>query len=234
MLADCIVLAGGLGTRLQTVVADRPKCLAEVCGKPFLYYLLRYLNQYPPNQLILSVGYKKEMIHEFVESIRSAVTYPIVFVEESNPLGTGGAILKSTEAVQTEDFFVLNGDTFFEVNLDRMLAFQKQKMADCTLALKFMQQADRYGLVGLDEQDAIVSFQEKTPGGSGLINAGVYCLFKNSFLRHPFPEVFSFEKDFLEARLNELNIFGFEQPNYFIDIGVPEDYQQAQLDFIHR
>jgi D-glycero-alpha-D-manno-heptose 1-phosphate guanylyltransferase len=228
MLADIIILAGGFGTRLQSVVADRPKCMADIQGKPFLHYLCRYVERFQPRKVIFSVGYLKEQVIEYIEA--NSWSFEYAFAEETEPLGTGGAVLNSLSYVDTDDFFILNGDTFFEVDLEAMLAFQKSKMADATLALKPMAQADRYGLVQVDTDDSIISFKEKQAGSSGFINGGVYCVFRKGFESIPFPQKFSFEKDYLEEYLTQRSIFGLVQDHYFIDIGIPEDYERAQKD----
>lgn len=230
MHKDCIILAGGMGTRLRDVVSDRPKCLADIAGKPFLYYQLDYLIQFQPHQVILAIGYQKEQVKAFIQAYQDHFPFQFRFSEEDEPLGTGGAILNAMNLCETEDVFILNGDTFHAADLNRMLAFQQQKMADCSLALKWVEKADRYGLVEINSDEQIITFREKSPGSSGLINAGVYCLFKNAFMSIPFPDKFSFEKDFLEQFLSERQFFGFENPSYFIDIGIPDDYQKAQLE----
>lgn len=230
MHRDCIILAGGLGTRLQSVVSDKPKCMADVNGKPFLSYLAAHLSKYHFCKVIFSVGYKKQMIIDYVMSHRDEFKFAFDFAEESEPLGTGGAILNALPYSDTEDFFVINGDTFFDVDFDKMMEFQRNKMADCTLALKPMINADRYGLVHLNEDEQIIAFDEKKANASGLINGGVYCIYRNSFLNIPFKSKFSFEKDYLETYLSERDIYGFKQDNYFIDIGIPEDYAKAQTE----
>lgn len=232
MLADVIILAGGFGTRLQTVVADRPKCMADINGKPFLHYVCRYLEPYQPRKVIFSVGYLKEQVIDYVSA--NTWQFDVDFAEESEPLGTGGAVLHSLTKSDTDDFFVLNGDTFFDVNLDAQLAFQKSTMADATLALKPMQQADRYGLVEINNDQSVISFKEKQVGSSGLINGGVYCVYRQGFESIPFPEKFSFEKDYLEQFLQQRNVMGLVQDAYFIDIGIPDDYEKAKVDFKHR
>ena len=103
-------------------------------------------------------------------------------------------------------------------------------MADCTIALKNMPQADRYGLVKINEENLITSFEEKKPNTSGLINGGVYCMYRPSFLNNPFEKKFSFEKDYLGKYISERDMFGFVQDRYFIDIGIPTDYAKAQQD----
>lgn len=227
---DCIILAGGMGTRLQSVVADKPKCLADINGKPFITYLCQHLKKFAINKVIFSVGYKMEMIMDYVQLHPNEFPFNIAYAEENEPLGTGGAVLNAMPHCITEDVFVLNGDTFFDVDLNALHEFQQSKMADCTLALKPMAEADRYGLVNLNDESMITGFEEKRSGSSGLINGGVYCVFKPSFLSIPFEQKFSFEKDYLEKFINERQMAGFIQDNYFIDIGIPEDYERAQRE----
>jgi D-glycero-alpha-D-manno-heptose 1-phosphate guanylyltransferase len=227
---DCIILAGGLGTRLQSVLPDKPKCLADINGKPFLSYLAAYISKFHFCKVVFSVGYKKEMIIDYVLSHREEFNFAFDFAEETEPLGTGGAIVNAMPYTNEDDVFVMNGDTFFAIDFDNMLHTQQTKMADCTIALKPMTHADRYGLVTTDKDDTITGFEEKKIGASGLINGGIYCLFKKSFLNIPFEKKFSFEKDYLEKHLLERDIFGYKEDAYFIDIGIPEDYQKAQTE----
>ncbi|MBK6819132.1 MAG: NTP transferase domain-containing protein [Bacteroidetes bacterium] len=168
MHKDCIILAGGLGTRLKSVVSDKPKCMADINGKPFLYYVCQHLMKFHFCKIVFSVGYQKEMIIDYVTSHRNEFKFAFDFAEETEPLGTGGAILNALPYSDTEDFFVVNGDTFFDVNFDDMLKAQQEKMADCTIALKKMQHADRYGLVQMNEEHFITAFEEKKAWGIGL------------------------------------------------------------------
>ena len=227
---DCIILAGGMGTRLQSVVADKPKCLADINGKPFLSYISRQIQQFHVCKVVFSVGYKKEMVIDYVMNHRSEFPFAFDFAEEETPLGTGGAILNAIPYCNTDDIIIMNGDTYFDVNLDTLLNHQQQKMSDCTLALKPMQAADRYGLVKINEEGMITGFEEKKVGASGYINGGIYCLFKNSFLNIPFEKSFSFEKEYLEKFISERDMAGLIQDNYFIDIGIPEDYERAKQE----
>lgn len=229
---DCIILAGGMGTRLESVVSDVPKCLAPINGKPFLYYLCKQLMQYHFCKVVFSVGYKKEIVKDYIFNNRHEFKFAFDFAEENEPLGTGGAILNALPYSDTEDFFVVNGDTFFQVDYDKMLAFQQEKMADCTVALKNMNDASRYGLINMNEESIIQSFEEKKEGTSGYINGGIYCFFRKSFLNIPFPKKFSLEKDYLEKFTTERDIVGFREcaKNYFIDIGIPQDYEKAQTE----
>lgn len=231
MLPAVIVLAGGLGTRLAGVVPDKPKCLADINGHPFLYYLCQEIQKFPVQQVIFSVGFRSEMVKEYMNANAEAFTFRFSFAEEDKPLGTGGAILNALQEAQTEDVFVMNGDTLFKVDLNALYSFQQETKSDCTLALKPMKVADRYGLVQLHSDQSIIGFEEKKVGSSGLINGGVYCVYRKAFEAIPFPEVFSFEKEYLEKFITERNFYGFVQDNYFIDIGIPEDYEKAKTDF---
>lgn len=230
MHRDCIILAGGLGTRLRDVVVDKPKCLADINGKPFLHYLGQYLARFHFCKVVFAIGYKGDMVQDYVMNNRDAFPFAFDFAIEEEPLGTGGAILNALPYCDTDDFFVLNGDTFFDVDIDSMSYYQESRMADCTLALKPMSNADRYGLVQVDKESHITGFAEKTPGASGLINGGVYCIYRHSFLNIPFPKKFSFEKDYLEKMITERDMFGLVQDRYFIDIGIPSDYEKAQTE----
>ena len=229
---DCIILAGGMGTRLQSVVADKPKCLADLNGKPFLSYLSQHISQFNFRKVVFSIGYKKDMIIDYVTNHPEEFPFDYEFAEEEEPLGTGGAIMNAITHCDTEDVFVMNGDTFFDVDFDAMLDFQRSKMADCTLALKPMDKADRYGLVRINDDMIVTGFEEKQAGASGLINGGIYCIFRSSFINIPFERKFSFEKDYLEKFILERNLAGFIQDTYFIDIGIPEDYERAKTDTV--
>jgi D-glycero-alpha-D-manno-heptose 1-phosphate guanylyltransferase len=149
---------------------------------------------------------------------------------EEEPLGTGGAIYLACKKAAAENVIAVNGDTLFTADINSLFSFHKKNNAECSLALKPMQQFDRYGVVQLDENNCISSFNEKKYYATGLINGGVYVINKNKFLARPFPEKFSFEKDYLEALVNEKKFYGLEQDKYFIDIGIPEDFERAQKE----
>ena len=231
MHKDCIILAGGLGTRLQDAVPDKPKCLADINGKPFLNYLCKQIKKNHICKVIFSVGYKKEMVKDYILTHRDEFNFAFDFAEEEEPLGTGGAIVNALQYTDTEDVLIVNGDTLFDVNLDDLIAWQQTKMGDVTIALKYMEHADRYGLVHLDENNLVYQFSEKKEGASGFINGGVYSLFRHSFLNINFPKKFSFEKDYLEKYTKEREFIGMLSDGYFIDIGIPSDYEKAKNDF---
>jgi D-glycero-alpha-D-manno-heptose 1-phosphate guanylyltransferase len=226
---ECIVLAGGLGTRLRNTIGDYPKCMAEVDGKPFLQYILIYLKQQGVYRVILSLGYKHETILNWLE--RNRFDLDINHVIEEEPLGTGGGIALAMSKAQTENVFVVNGDTMFRVDMKAMLTFHTNKNAATTLALKEMHNFNRYGLVNTDDNGLIISFEEKKQTDTGYINGGVYIINRNRLKENIFPEKWSFEKDYLEPSVGKKILAGFKESGYFIDIGIPEDYSKAQTDF---
>ncbi len=228
MITEAIVLAGGLGTRLQSVVADVPKSLAPVAGKPFLSYLLDYSKQQGIKNFVFALGYKTELIESFVKEYLPTGTFR--FSIEQEPLGTGGAIYRAAGLLSSPAGIVLNADTFFSVSFSDLGEMHKKQKADCTLALKPMKSFDRYGAVNMDSRHLVTGFTEKKFLEQGLINGGVYALSREAFLKHPFLPVFSFEKDYLEKEYRSKKIFGMVSDAYFIDIGIPADYQRAQTE----
>ncbi len=227
MPKDCIILAGGFGTRLSSVVNDKPKCLAPIDGRPFLAYLLQYLQQYNIGKVILSLGYKADMVIDWIAPLREQYPFVIEWVVETEPLGTGGAIQLALQQTETEDVIIINGDSFYQTNIAELLAFHEQKTADITLSLKPMTQYERYGSVAVNEDGRITAFREKQYTDKGLINGGVYILYKPALLSLGFPAKFSFEQDFMEKQLAHADMYGYTNDGYFIDIGIPEDFARA-------
>lgn len=232
-MRECIILAGGFGTRLQSVVSDVPKCMAKVAGKPFLEYLFRYLENQKVDHVILSLGYMADLVVDWLENVRASYNFKISYVIEKKPLGTGGAIKLAFEKVSAQNAFVINGDTFFDVNMASLTEVFEQSQADILIALKPLSDFDRYGSVQLDDSMRIVQFEEKKYIKEGLINGGVYLISGNIFSKLSLPDNFSFEKDIMEAHLKDLYIYGSIQDNYFIDIGIPSDFEKANNDFKH-
>ena len=229
MITEAIILAGGLGTRLRSVVPELPKCMAPVAGRPFIYYVINYYRKQGIAKFIFCLGYKHELIEEYLQQSFSDLNIDVTIEQE--PLGTGGAIYQGALKATTADAIVLNGDTFFEVNVKELASFHANKSADCTLCLKEMRNTDRYGVMETDQEGRIVSFKEKDFYDRSVINGGVYALNTRSFLDEKIPEKFSFEKDYLEKHFREKKMYGLKQYGYFIDIGIPEDFTKAQEDF---
>jgi D-glycero-alpha-D-manno-heptose 1-phosphate guanylyltransferase len=229
MINEAIILAGGLGTRLRSAVPDLPKCMAFVAGRPFIYYVIDYYRKQGISRFIFCLGYKHEVIENYLHESFNELDY-IVTIEEE-PLGTGGAIYQGALIAKTADAIVLNGDTLFKVDVDKLLTFHKQRKSDCTLCLKEMHNTDRYGVVETNSEGRITSFKEKKFYERSVINGGVYALNVESFLKTSFPAKFSFEKDYFEKYVSNKKMYGLVQNAYFIDIGIPEDYNRAQEDF---
>lgn len=228
MQSDLIILAGGLGTRLRHLLDNVPKPMAPVNDQPFLAYIFNYLKNQDCKRVILSVGHLNESIKTYFG--HEYLGIEIVYAIENTPLGTGGAIRLAMEQVQTNAAFIMNGDTFFNIDLLAMEGQHFFNKNELTIAIKEMHEFDRYGTVNISD-DRIVSFEEKKPLETGYINAGTYLLNKNEFLKINWPEKFSFEKDFLEKYTAAIKMIPFYSDGYFIDIGVPEDYRKVQRDF---
>lgn len=224
-----IILAGGLGTRLQSVVKDLPKCMAPVNGIPFLSYVIAHLQNNKIGHFIFSLGYKSEIIIDFLES-----AYPDLsktYVVEKEQLGTGGAIKTACAFVKNKQVVIVNGDTFFNIDINKMVHFQERSKADCTIALKLIKNSSRYGKIVINSSGLVKSFTEKSQTSPGYINGGTYVLHVNSFLNEPLPATFSFEKEYLEKNIRVKKIYGIRYNKYFIDIGIPEDYEKATAQF---
>ena len=228
VITEAIILAGGLGTRLKDSVPDVPKCLAPVNGKPFLSYVLDHLIDEGITHFIFALGYKSELVIDFICKEYPTILHKISAEEE--PLGTGGAIRLACSHAKEKSVLVTNGDTLFKIDVDELASFNTLSGANCTLSLKYLENFDRYGVVEIDDDCAITSFKEKAFYSSGLVNGGMYALNVHKFLEEELPEKFSFEKDYLETLFDKRRMFGIEQDCYFIDIGIPEDYERAQKE----
>lgn len=227
-MKEAIILAGGLGTRLRSVVPDLPKCMAPVNNKPFLTYVIHHLLQQGVDHFIFSLGYLSQPIVDFL--LESFPTLHFSLSLEDEPLGTGGAIRQALTFAESKDVLVTNGDTLFKVDMEELFNFHEIKQAECTLCLKPMHNFDRYGVVETDTENRIISFREKQRYDEGVINGGVYLIDKMRYLQENLPVKFSFEKDYLEKLFAVRKFYGMNQNEYFIDIGIPEDFQKAQLE----
>lgn len=223
---EVIILAGGLGTRLRSVVQDVPKCMAPVADRPFLWYLLKYLSHYDVERVVLSVGYLRDVIIDWIDQFGDEFPFSFDYAVETTPLGTGGGIKLALGKCFKSDVIVLNGDTFFNVDLDELYGRHRLYPAAITLALKPMTDFDRYGNVIINNNQ-IVAFEEKKKCKQGLINGGVYVINRLNEFFDGLPDKFSFETEVLESQCQLSNLYGVVQDGYFIDIGIPEDYERA-------
>lgn len=217
-----LILAGGLGTRLRSLVSDRPKVLAEVAGRPFITYLLDQLAQAGFQAATLLTGYKGDMVeHELGLAYRGI---QLGYSVEESPLGTGGAIRAAARVIACEELLVLNGDTFFDVDFRQLVQTARTGMD--LMACRRVPDVGRYGAVQVDPRGRVSALAEKGPQGPGLINAGIYVLHRESIASWPEPQ-FSIETDYFPQRLAAERLYGEPCDGAFIDIGVPDDLRRA-------
>ena len=223
-----MIVAGGQGSRLSSVVRDIPKPMAPVAGKPFLAYLLEKCASEGFREVILLTGYRESAIREYCGD-GSRFGLDIAYSSETQPLGTGGSLRQALARFGVEDevVLVLNGDSYFDVPLRYVAEQQRMGSHVCTVALRAVDDAGRYGSVVL--RDArIVSFEEKRQGGGrGLINGGVYACTTRLLDFFPPAERCSLEIDVLPVLAKSGLLGGIPFPGRFIDIGLPEDFARA-------
>jgi D-glycero-alpha-D-manno-heptose 1-phosphate guanylyltransferase len=228
---EAIILAGGFGTRLKHIVNNVPKPMVPVNNIPFLSYLMKKLSDIGIKHTILSTGYLHEKIESYFNN--SFEGMKISYAHETEPLGTGGAIQFSLKKTNTENALILNGDTLFNIDYEYFDSFFFMKETMLAVALRKLNDVSRYGSVSINKNNKIISFEEKNKAnGEGLINGGIYLLKKSWMKNLNFSKTFSFEKEVLEKLYKENDFYGLLFHNYFIDIGVPEDYARAQQEFI--
>ena len=232
MITESIILAGGKGMRLRSIVSDVPKPMASIGKKPFLVYLLEYLISNHIKRVVLSVGYKHDTIINYFGNKYGNLE--IVYAIEENPLGTGGAIRNALTLIKSSEVLVLNGDTYSQVPTDKLYYFYKNKSPDIVMLIRPFQNTMRYDTLGIDKNYII----KRSNSFPTFINSGMYIINVNWYLSiFPNNVPFSFEERLLHCR-NNYKMIGVPDNNYFIDIGVTEDYMKANIElsnnrFIH-
>lgn len=222
-----IVLAGGFGTRLRERVPDLPKPMAPVAGRPFLEYVLDRLVAGGVSEIILSVGYRADVIKgHFGNAYRNAT---VSYAVESEPLGTGGAIAYAIIGQGDAPVLVLNGDTFINIDYAELMDWYVQSPSQVAMVLREVPDVTRYGSV-LVLDGRVSGFAEKGKVGYGLINAGVYVIDPGVFETFGLAGRFGFEADLLQDHCDKLMPRAFITDEYFIDIGIPQDYERAQRE----
>ncbi len=222
MIRKALILAGGKGTRLASVVQDKPKPMADIAGLPFLHYMILTLKKNGIEEVVFLVGHLREVIMDYFQSSYHGVV--ISYEIEAEPRGTGGLIYELAKQWQ-EPIFLINGDTYFDLDIQALVA--KTEQSEIIIAVRAVEHSDRYGVLEIND-DRIVGFKEKTWIDQGYINGGIYMLPAGVFNDFDLPFSFSLEKDFFEAYKDSLHIKPFYSQGYFIDIGIPDDYQKAQ------
>lgn len=232
---EAILLCGGLGTRLRSVVSDRPKPMADIAGKPFLHYLVKMLSESGVKHLIFALGYMGEQIEAYFKSGED-YGLSISYSYEDSPLGTGGAIRNALSKVSEENVLVLNADTYFHTDYENLLSQQLKPQAMMTIASRKIEDISRYGAILKDETGRILRWNEKMSSDqaevlrSGEINGGIYVMKKSLIEKIPEGKQ-SLENDCIPAWLKEgIFLQALPSDGYFMDIGIPEDYAQFRKD----
>ena len=227
---EAIILAGGFGTRLRSVVSDVPKPMAPVAGRPFLCHLLDSLKKEGYGHVVLATGYLHEKVEDYFGSEYNGLK--IDYAVELEPLGTGGAIVNGLQHCESAKVTVLNGDTLFLFDHQSLISACDEKEAPLTIALRKVENSGRYGSVETDQEGRIIAFKEKDDKGlPGYINGGIYRLDRHLLDRFSVGQQFSFEKEVLQKEYQRLPFYGVCFQGYFIDIGIPEDYEKANNEF---
>jgi len=221
-----VILAGGLGTRLRSVVADRPKVMARVCGRPFLAWWLDCLERQGVREVILCLGYRAGQVrHCFGARYRGL---SLAYSTEPAPLGTGGALRHALPWVGADVFLALNGDSFCEADLGGFWRAHQARSAPASILMTRVPDTRRFGCIRVDQNGRIIGFAEKgEQRGPGWINAGVYLLARRLFQALPPGQSLSLERDLLPCWLAG-GVYGFPAQGRFIDIGTPESYALAE------
>lgn len=221
---EAIILAGGFGTRLRSVLPNLPKPMAPIGEKPFLQILLEKLSEEKVKKVILSLHFMASKIQDYFGS--NFLGMEIEYLVEKTPLGTGGAIRMCLENCKEEKVFVFNGDTYLDISLENLTRLWDQRQGPILVG-RYVDDLSRYG--ALEIKDGFVEgISEKASVGAGLINAGCYVLPRNLFDSFSSYTKFSFEQDFLQDYFKKKHFVFFEAKGSFIDIGIPEDYVRAQ------
>ncbi len=224
-----VILAGGLGMRLKSVVADRPKVLAEVNGRPFLTYLFDQLIRVGISRVVLCTGYLGEMIQEqFGECYQSL---NIIYSRESVKLGTGGSVRLAYPHLASDPVLVMNGDSYCRVDLEAAYNWHQTHRDKATMVLTQVEDVQRFGQVRFDQNGLVMRFDEKgANSGPGWINAGIYLLSPALIQSIPPDQKVSLERDVFPTWVGKV-LLGYQSQGEFLDIGTPDSYVKAAVFF---
>lgn len=224
---DCIILAGGFGTRLKEVVSDVPKPLAPINGTAFLSLLLKQLASFKViDTVILALGYKAPQVMDYFAQNPSPL--PLIYALETSPLGTGGGLKNAMEASSATEFLVMNGDSYLDFSFQGFFEHHRKSQADFTMAVREVADGSRYGHVEFDAHYRIEAFKEKTAKVCPCwINAGIYLLKRKALAMMDRNTAFSLEKEGFPLLLKK-KMIAYPCEGTFIDIGTKESYAEAQ------
>lgn len=220
------ILAGGQGTRLHSVVYDKPKVLAQINDRPFLTILFDQLVYAGAKNVVLCVGYMAEMVYDVIGETYKSLR--LIYSKEDNPLDTGGALRFALPHMCSDIVLAMNGDSFANVNLNDYMAWYLNNDCQISLLLTNVPDVRRYGKVSIADDGLIINFKEKgNAQGSGWINAGIYILEKSLLTAIPEGKAFSLERQFFPKLVGK-GLYGYCFHGKFIDIGIPETYLKAE------
>ena len=223
MLKQAIILAGGLGTRLGAISKNTPKPLLEVNGRPFLDHIILNIREQGVEKIILSVGYLAEQIISYFGD-GASLNVDIEYVIETAPAGTGGALILSKDKMD-DNFFVLNGDTIFDIDYNDLARLHMEEKAMATIALREVDDSTRYGNVGM-EGNKVISYAEKKQLGRDMINGGIYAMQKEAIIYLPSLPC-SLENDLFPVLITKKLLSGKLYDGFFLDIGIPDAFKKA-------
>jgi len=227
---DVVILCGGKGDRLKLAVCDRPKAMAEINGRPFLDILIDYIASFGFVRFILCIGYMGDVIEQHYLGKKNNLE--ILFSADREPLGTAGAIKKAEVVIKSSPFLVINGDSFCQVDLKSFASFHLNKNAFISIVVTKAKERNDYGSVTLGDFQRIDGFKEKTGGNKdSFINGGAYLFQKEALSFISAGQSASLERDVFPGAIASQRIFGYITDGLFIDIGIPERYQEAKQIF---
>lgn len=224
---DVLILAGGLGTRLKGLIPENyPKAMTLIAGKPFLDILISKIGSQGVKRVILASGFGADPLIEYAAHLSKKLEIEIVISHETKPLGTAGALKNASSFIKTDPFIVMNGDTFSDVKLDKLIEGHLTKNAEASICLTEISNPDRFGVVQIDAGTSeVTNFLEKSCGAANaLISTGVYVFNKSLLDKIPFDTFFSLEREIFPALVGK-HLYGFDFCSNFIDIGTPESLQ---------
>jgi len=227
-MPDAVLLCGGAGLRLRSVIGNTPKGMANVSGRPFLELLLRQLRRHGFERAILAIGYGGEAIRSYFGE--QAFGLQLEYSVESCPLGTGGALRNAAGVVGSENVLIMNGDSYTDAGLGELVANHHRVKADASVVVVPADGRGDCGSVQLDENGKLASFEEKQGPFHALhINAGIYILSREMLYEIPTDVEISLERELLPEWLRRGKcIKAFIALAKCIDIGTPERYWRAQ------
>ena len=222
---DAVILCGGMGTRLKSVVSDRPKPMAAVNGKPFIQLLVDYAAGFGFKRFILCSGYRGDVIERHFRGTSPGLE--VVVSREPEPLDTAGAVKNAEALIRTSQVLVMNGDSICRIDLRRFVKSHFSRRCRASVAVAKAADAGSFGSVVLGPGGRLLSFTEKSAAGAGYVNAGIYVLDKTVLAAVPPGARYSLERELLPALVSAGDVCGYKTKSRIFDIGTPEGYREA-------